>query len=698
MTSTTQRRQPLILVAEDDELVSKLIVQVLEESGYQVAEAGNGREAIELFQELMPDLVLLDVLMPELDGFGACKGIRALETSRHTPIIIMTALDDVESINDAFEAGATDFITKPVIWPLFAQRVRYALRGSQIAIELHDNQYRLEEAQRIANMGHYEIDLTTQKLACSNQLVEILGLQHEDMAPDLESLLTFVHPDDGHAIREAIDSLIQGGEPLNMDFKVNRLDGSVGFACTRAELVRDRNKQPVRLVGIWHDVTERKAAEQRIHYLSYYDELTELANRTLFNDRLQQTLFEAARYNHLVGVMIIDLDRFKKINDSLGNDVGDQLLKEVANRLQPTMRKCDTLARLGDDEFGIMLGKMSAPQDAAKVAQRVLDSLRTPFYFVDEELFMTPSIGIAISPLDSNNIETLLKNANSAVFQAKETGRNNFQFYTSNMNAMAKERLSMESRLRRALDNNEFLLCFQPQIIIETGDLCGVEALLRWEDGKNGLTPPDEFIPMLEDTGLIIAVGEWVLRTACEQILEWQRCGYELNISVNLSPRQFNDPNLIDSVLKVIQETGIDPERLELELTESTLIESEAKAIETLTALKSTGIKLAIDDFGTGYSSLAYLKKLPLDYLKVDRSFVLNMKNDEDDRTIVSSTIDLAHNLGLKVIAEGIEDVQSLTLLKEMRCEIAQGFYIGRPLHPSQFQAWLTGYQAVGTR
>ena len=692
MTTVTQRSKPLILAADDDDLSREIIEQVLAAAGFDVIIANDGATALALFLEHHPDLVLLDVMMPTLNGFAVCEKIRADDSNRYTPIIMLTGLDDVASVTRSLQGGATDFITKPISWPLFTERVRYALRGSQMAMQLHENQERLEAAQRIAKMGHFEFDPQSERFLCSGYMHELLGINAQQPASDLQTFLTHVHPDHRAAFANAIKTAATSQTPVSLDHRVINAKIGERAVYTRAEAVLDRNNQPVKVMGIMHDITERLETETRLNYVTHYDDVTGLPNRTLFQDRLRQAMAEADRRKELVGIIHFDLDRFKDINESFGHDSGNAMLKLVAERIGRVARKCDSLARFGADEFGIIIGEMDDLADAVTFSSRVLTEFEKPFLVADQELYISASLGVTIYPLDGKDPDTLFKNADTALHRAKESGRNNFQFYQGDMNVASRKRLTMETRLRQALKKEEFLLCFQPQVHLLEHKIHGVEALIRWKDGKNGIVPPLDFIPVLEDSGLIVQVGEWVLRTACQWIRQWQEQGLDLSISVNVSARQFNDPHLADTIINILDETKVPPNKLELELTESTLMQNEQRALDVLNVLKSTGVQLAIDDFGTGYSSLSYLKKLPVDYLKVDKSFVMGMSTDHDDLVIVRSTVDLAHNLGLKVVAEGIENLSAMKLLQEMKCEIAQGFFIARPLFGDQFSAWLKGY------
>lgn len=439
-----------------------------------------------------------------------------------------------------------------------------------------------------------------------------------------------------------------------------------------------------------NDITERKLAEERLLHLAHYDVLTSLPNRVLFYDRLKQALAQARRNQWITGVMFIDLDRFKNVNDTLGHAVGDNLLQQVSERLIGSVRTGDTVGRLGGDEFAIVLSDLSSAQDANLVAQKIMVSFKEPFKLAGVELYVTASIGITLYPDDSTDQETLIKNADAAMYRAKAVGRNSYRFYTPEMNARALELLSLENSLRRALERDEFVLYYQPKASVADGHIVGVEALLRWQHPDRGLVSPGEFMPVLEETGLIVPVGEWVLKAVCEQIRTWQRAGITpVPVAVNFSPRQFASRDLGDTIKRVLDEQQVDPRLIEVEITESSLMSNLEETALILKYVGDLGVGLSIDDFGTGYSSLAYLKRFPFDSLKVDRSFVQDLTTDADDATITRALISMAHNLGLKVVAEGVETEAQLAFLVEHGCDEIQGFFFSRPLIAEECGAWL---------
>ncbi len=465
--------------------------------------------------------------------------------------------------------------------------------------------------------------------------------------------------------------------------------------------VRDEEDDLMNYVCFFSDISERKASEQRIHRLAYYDNLTQLPNRTLFQDRLHGSLQQAVRRGEWVAMMFLDLDRFKPINDSLGHAAGDRMLKEVAVRLSGCVEVEDTVARMGGDEFTLLLqpcrDRDSALTRAVHVAERILESLSTPFVLSGREFFVTASIGIALGPQDGAELSQLMKNADTAMYHAKERGKNNFQFYQSDMNASALERLELESDLRHALEQRQFLLHYQPQFSADGQRLTGAEAVLRWQHPTRGLLLPGEFIPVLEEIGLVVEVGDWALGEACRQIGDWQSRGVPVpKVSVNLSARQFSDGLLGQRVAKILEVSGIAPESLELELTESTLMRDVGEAMRILTGLKQLGPSIAVDDFGTGYSSLNYLKQFPIDVLKIDRSFVDGLPEGEQDAQIARAIIAMSHSLGMCVIAEGVEQRAQLDFLRAHGCDEVQGYLLGRPMPADRFEAHVDRHSAVG--
>jgi diguanylate cyclase (GGDEF)-like protein/PAS domain S-box-containing protein len=452
------------------------------------------------------------------------------------------------------------------------------------------------------------------------------------------------------------------------------------------------------LLGMGVDITERKQAESRLSYLAHYDTLTGLPNRVLLTERMKAAMADAHQRERLMAIVFLDLDRFKYINDSLGHEEGDVLLKAVATRLSATVRRGDTAARLSGDEFAFVLADMGHVDDAHFVARKILDAFQQPFRVAGRELHVTASLGITIYPFDERDAQGLLRNADVAMYHAKASGKNNYQFYSVEMTAKATEWLSLENDLRNALPGKELLLHYQPIADCRTGRLLGMEALLRWNHPTRGMISPAQFIPLAEETGLIAPIGEWVLRTACAQCRAWQLQGNEsLYVAVNVSARQFQQRNLAASIQEVLQETGLDAASLDLELTEGLIMHQAETTATILRELKAMNIRISIDDFGTGYSSLGYLKRFPIDVLKIDQSFVRDIPGDPDDMAIAGTIITMAHSLGMKVVAEGVETEQQLKFMRENACDAMQGYYLSKPLPAEQFEKFLENGSRLAT-
>ncbi len=489
-------------------------------------------------------------------------------------------------------------------------------------------------------------------------------------------------PEYRKAFQALTQSVLQGNKGM-LAFEIEGLKGARRWLETHAVPMTTRGGEIV-LLGVTRDITDRKRAEDRLVYLAHHDELTGLANRTLFNDRLQQAMIEAERHGRLVAAVFMDLDRFKNVNDTLGHGAGDQLLKAVAERLLGAVRRGDSVARLSGDEFTIVLSDMAHTDDAARVAQKILDIFTLPFHIDGRDLFIGASLGITIFPSDTRDLETMLSNADIAMYRAKEAGRNNYQFYAAEMTTQAFERLGLEGALRLALERGQFLLHYQPIVGAADGNIIGVEALIRWQHDELGLVLPMQFIPLAEETGLIVPIGEWVLRTACVQLAHWRAMGFpELRLAVNLSVRQFRDKNLIHAVSSALRAAGTEARCLDLEITESILVEGQGP-LDTLRKLSGLGVEFSIDDFGTGYSSLSYLKRLPIDTLKIDKSFVHDMPGDADDTAIVIAIIAMARSLGMRVVAEGVETQEQREFLYAQGCDAMQGYYFSKPLPPEE--------------
>ncbi|MDC4203907.1 MAG: EAL domain-containing protein [Candidatus Manganitrophus sp.] len=683
----TDKLQETILIVEDDETTAVLERRCLERAGYNILTAATAEEGEEKVVQEEIDLVLLDYTLPKgMTGLDFYMNLKA--KGQDLPVIMVTAFSDEATIIKALRAGVRDFVTKSTAYlDYLPEAVRRVLSDERTKKALARSE---GELKRSASLILSTLEATADGVLVVDQDGKMIRFNRKfatmwripqrildtkdntkalkfvmTQLKDPERFLTKIKEVYANPLAESFDLL---------EFK----DGRVFEQLSQPHLL---DGEPVGRVWSFRDVTDWKRAEERLIELAHFDQLTGLPNRTLFQDRLRQALPQASRNGKLVALLFLDLDRFKLVNDSLGHTVGDLLLKEAAGRLTRCVRKSDTVARLGGDEFIVILTNITSVHDAAKVAQKILDDFSRPFGLQGPELFVTPSIGITLYPFDGDDIDLLLKNADTAMYRAKQMGRNNYQFYSAEMNTATIAQLTLESSLRYALKREEFLIHYQPQVDLKTGRITSVEALLRWQHPSLGLVSPQEFIPIAEETGLIVPIGEWVLRTACAQAAAWQKANLPLmHMVVNLSIRQFKQPQLIETVERILGETGLSARHLGLELTESMLMENEERTVATLTQLNKLGIQISIDDFGTGYSSLRYLKCFPIHILKIDQSFVREIETNATDAAIVTSIIALARNLGLRVVAEGVESAAQLKFLRANGCDGMQGYYFSKPL------------------
>jgi len=554
---------------------------------------------------------------------------------------------------------------------------------------LHKSEEKYRNILENIEEGYYEVDLAGNYTFMNEAICRRQGCTRDELMGMNNRENT--SPENAKKIYRIFNEIYRTGVPAKIiDYEIIKKDGSTINLEMSVSLLRDASGKPIGFRGVSRDVTEKKKAEERLHYLANYDSLTGLLNRALFRDRLSHAVERALRNRGVVAVLFIDLDRFKSVNDTLGHEFGDKLLQAVARRIKECLRKSDTIARLGGDEFTIMLEDIASPERAVTVAKKILQALVRPISVNEHEIYTSASIGITVYPGDAADIDGLLRNADSAMYLAKERGRSNYQFFTPEMNAKAQERLLLESSLRRALEKEEFLLYYQPQVDIETGGLIGFEALLRWRHPDLGMLAPDRFIPIAEETGTIIAIGEWVLRTACTEWRSWRDAGFPpVDMAVNISILQFRHRDLPETLAQILKETNMDPRYLELELTETALMTNPERCRDILAKLKAMGIRFAIDDFGTGYSSLSYLKRYPIDTLKIDRSILRVSMGYRFNAAIVQVIIALGRTLRMCVMAEGVETLEQSDFLKSQNCRKAQGYLFSPPLTPDAAVEWL---------
>ncbi|WP_367618961.1 EAL domain-containing response regulator [Pelotalea chapellei] len=683
----------LVLIIEDDAGLSDLMMSVLEDEGYASACATSGRQAMELLATRTAGLIMLDYALPDMTGAAFIEQIRELGCM--IPFVMVTGRDDASLAVQMMKTGACDYMLKdttfldrlPAVVSRALNDARIRERLQRAEMSLRQSERRLARAQKIARMGSWEWNVVTGEIYWSDELYRIFGFAPREPAViDMEWIFGLVNPTDMAAFRKVMLAAAKNAQPFNIVYRINSLTDGEVVVNSQGEVECDSSGNVVLVSGTTLDITARIRAESEIQQLINYDTLTGLPNRSLLHDRLKLAIAQAAREHNLVGVLLLDLDRFKSINETLGHRAGDKLLKTVAKRLSACVRESDTLARLGGDEFVTILIGVSSEDGITTVAKKVLALIAEPMYIDGHEIYTSGSIGIAVYPMDGEDGHTLLKHADLAMYQAKEQDRNNFQFFSREMNTKVLERMMLETSMRKALDREEFFLVYQPQVDVRSGRIIGMEALLRWQHPDMGLLGPDKFIYLAEDNGFIIPLGEWVLRAACKQNKAWQDAGLTpVRVAVNLSSKQFGQQRLDEMIASVLMDTGLEPQWLEVEITESAIMKNAEQNATILHKLKEMGIALAIDDFGTGYSSLSYLKHFPITRLKIDRSFVRDITTNPDDAAIAEIIIAMAQTLKLNVIAEGVETRPQMEFLSFHNCVEMQGYLFSRPVPAEEF-------------
>jgi diguanylate cyclase (GGDEF)-like protein len=670
-----------VLVVDDDRLLRDIAGATLEGAGFTVPTAASGDAAVAACARQMPDIVLLDVEMPDGDGYQACTNIRTLPGGRDVPIVMVTGLDDPMSINLAYDAGATDFVVKPINWALLVHRIRYVLRGARTIEALRLSEQKNSALLKAVPDGIFLVNAAGAISHCFSPLAGLPAMQaHAAAALHLNELLP------QGALARAMQCLEDTlrGTPTAFEFP---LPGSQGvprhFEC------RYLPNAGGQVLAIVRDITQRKQTEAHIHRLAYFDALTGLPNREWIGEYLAQALTEAGERERTAALLFVDLDQFKRINDTLGHETGDALLKQVAERFSTALSYAGAsaqLARVGGDEFIAVLTGHPALADAELAAQRIQGALASPFVQGGYEFVVTPSIGIALFPQHGGDAQALLKNADLAMYEAKASGRNQFRLYTSAVNARAVKRLSLEMELRRAFDGQQLEVYYQPQYDAQSLKVAGGEALLRWFHPQRGQIPTSDFVAVAEETGLIGDIGRWTLLQVCQDLQRWRAAGVAVpSIAVNVSGRDFMRQDVLLRLSRVVEEAHLPASLFELELTEGVLMQDVESGRRSLQALKEFGFALAVDDFGTGYCSLSYLKRFPLDTLKVDRAFVSDLTVDADDAAIVRAIIGLGHNLDLAIVAEGVETTAQLQFLRAEGCDLVQGFLMSKAVPAAAF-------------
>ena len=682
---------PTILIVDDEAQNRRLLAVLLRPEGYHTESAASGEEALNAIAHAAPDLILLDIMMPGIDGYQVASILKANPATANIPIIMVTAHDERSARLAGLEAGAEEFLTKPVDRTELWLRVRNLLRLKAYG-DLQEHSFVLEQqvAARTADLQRFRtaMDATADAIMLvsrdSMRFVEVNATSCKMLGYTRSEMLALGPVALGAVTRAELEQMY---DTMIADPVSKRLSEAT-LHCKDGALIQvevSRQAMPSGsdwiIVSVVRDITERKQAQQQLQHQAHHDALTGLPNRTCFYETLRKTIALADGQGWKVAVMFIDLDHFKNVNDTLGHALGDELLIQFSARLETCVRARDTVGRLGGDEFALLLVMEQGHQGAAQVAAKVRDALHLPFNLQGCEVIMTASIGITVQPDDASDPDVLIKYADTAMYQAKHAGRNTYRFFTAQMNADVLQRHDLENALRKAVEQNEFVLHYQPKVDAASGAVTGLEALLRWVRPGYGLVSPALFVPVLEESGLIVPVGAWVIDEACRQIKAWQQGEVgAMQVSVNVAGCQFSMGNLEADVARALAEHDVPPGLLELELTETSLMLNTERTIACLRTLRQRGVQVSIDDFGTGYSSLAYLRRFPIDKLKIDIAFVRDVTSNPDDAAIVRAIITMAHSLNLLVVAEGVETPAQHSYLLRHHCDQIQGYLVSRPL------------------
>jgi diguanylate cyclase (GGDEF)-like protein/PAS domain S-box-containing protein len=672
-----------ILVVDDEEINCDLLRRRLERKGYSVDTVGDGSGALEKIQNEHFDMVLLDIMLPVVDGITVLKTIREEFSASELPVIMVSAKDDSEGIVEALQLGANDYVTKPVDFPVALARIDTQLSHRRMKMALQESEERYALALAGANDGLWDWDLRTDRMYYSARWKAMLGLtEDEPILNTPEEWFGRVHPNDLKALKESIERHLEDGDlHFECEYRILHQGGSYRWALSRGMAVRDAKGEVYRMAGSQTDITNRKV----------YDPLTGLPNRILFMDRLAHSLRRFKRHREYdFAVLLLDLDRFKIVNDSLGHHIGDKLLIELAQRLNLCVRDGDTVARFGGDEFTILLDEITDVSDATRVAERIQEALQSPFILEGHEVFTSASVGIALSATGYEIPNDVVRDADTAMNRAKALGKARHEMFDRAMHTQSSRRLQLETDLRRAVEREEFEVFYQAIVDLADEKIIGFEALVRWTHPERGRVFPDEFVGIAEETGLILPIDRYVMREACRQTKEWQEKFGPLSISVNLSAKQFALRDIVYVIDSVLQDTGLAPTDLKLEITESALMDNQDSAAEIFHEIKKRNVQLGLDDFGTGYSSLSYLHRFPLDTLKIDRSFVSRMNESPGEHeAIVRTIVNLAQNLKFKTVAEGIETIDQLHSLQALDCLYGQGYYFSKPMPAAEAEQLL---------
>jgi len=680
-----------LLLIEGDPADAKVIQAALADVRYGPFDVESVRQLSDAYERLGKEgigAVLVDLFLPDSQGIETFN--KLLLAAPHVPILVLSGPGDEDIAMQALQRGAQDYLLKGELTSHSLSRALHNMIERKAVEEaLFIEKERAQVTLNSIGDAVLSTDISGNVTYLNHAAESLTGWSREEaLRRPVAEVFRIIDGATRQPARNPMELAVQQNKTVGLTANciLIRRDGLECAIEDSAAPIHDRRGQVTGAVIVFHDVTAARAMSFRMSHLAQHDSLTDLPNRLLLNDRLTRAIASARRNGNRLAVLFVDLDRFKDINDSLGHAIGDKLLQSVAERLVARVRNSDTVSRPGGDEFVVLLSELEHPEDAAVCAKKMLTALTAPHRIAQHDVHVTVSIGVSTYPEDGQDAETLVKSADTAMYQAKENGRNNYEFFRQDMNIRAVERQSVEGSLSRALERHEFVLHYQPKINLEKGAITGAEALIRWLHLDRGLIPPAQFVPIAEDTGLLLPIGQWVLHEACRQARAWLDAGLRpVPVAVNISAVEFRDKGFLEGVRAILKDTRLEPRYLELELTESVLMQHAESTASVLQALKAMGVQLAVDDFGTGYSSLSYLRRFPIDTLKVDRSFVRQITADADDAIIASAVISMGKSLKLRVVAEGVETREQLAFLQDQRCDEGQGYYFSRPVVAEQF-------------
>ncbi|MDH5632117.1 MAG: EAL domain-containing protein [Gammaproteobacteria bacterium] len=689
-----EENRHLILVADDDPLTRKMICSILHKKGYRTEEAEDGEIAVSKSNAILPSLVLMDGKMPNMSGYDACRAIRERASQQSLPIIMLTGDEDVDAVDRAFHSGATDFITKPINWSLLSERIRYALRARDDFLELTDKQLKLARTQKIARLGYWEMNVKNSGIKLSPEIQKLLGLEFAGVASTLVDYLKFVHQEDYDRVDSYLQELIKTGRQGFMEYRLVNTHGQVLHVQQHTEFVSDDGNSATMMLNAVQDISSARQNELLSQHKKSRDPLTGLPNRAMFTSLLEQEMEQANHSRNLLAVAVICIQKIKTYREAMGPAFGDTALMVQAYKLDQWMQHRGIIGRLEEQQFAIGIRDVRDVDHLTVMLTALANYIAIPLEMGEQSLSMSANIGVMLYPVSDCNAEQLLLSAETALSAAQKNEHNLIEYFSPELNLRSRKRLTLEAQMRKAIEEHQFQVYYQPQIDLADGSIMGMEALVRWLHPENGLVSPAEFIPLAEETGLIVPIGEQVILDACQQTRAWiEQFRTPLVVGVNLSPLQFSKSNLPRVIRQSLDATGLPAYCLDLEITESMAMTDITASVHILNSLKELGLHTSMDDFGTGHSSLSYLEQLPLDILKIDQSFVKKIDQSGQHGTVARAIINIAHGMNMKVIAEGIEEAHHDRFLTQWGAQIGQGYFYSRPLPANEFESFFLAHQ-----